>query len=154
MHRWDGKRYIDKAELNEEIRRYRQTGVPSERLGEMILTIAKHLGGSSRFNGYSFNEDMIYDGVSRVMTAALPKLDPDRECFSYITRTIWCAFIWRIKTEKNYWNTKCAIYERLIGKECTWKNSNSQQNDANEGEDGDLEKYPQDEEDATEDDNI
>ena len=106
------------------------------------MLIAKHLGSSSRFNGYSFIEDMISDGIARVMTAALPKLDPNKECFSYITRTIWCAFIWRIQNEKKHWNIKCSEYERLTGEQCSWKNNYGQQDAADEHGDDELEEQP------------
>ena len=87
----------------------------------MILQIATRLASSSNFRGYSFVDDMIFTAVARCIQAALPKLDPDRECFSYLTQTIYMCFIGIIHREQKFWSMKRKIYEELTGKECDWK---------------------------------
>lgn len=107
----------------------------------MILQIATRLASSSNFRGYSFVDDMIQESVARCFTAALPKLDPDRECFSYLTQTIYMCFIGIIHREQKFWSVKRKIYEELTGKECNWKDGLRSEDD----------KEPTDEAGLTED---
>lgn len=83
--------------------------------------IARHLASSAKFRGYSFVADMISEAVARCVTAALPKLDPDKNPFSYLTQTCWMSFLATIYREQKYWTAKRRYYEKLTGLPCDWK---------------------------------
>lgn len=87
----------------------------------MIMAIAWHFSSMPCFRSYTFREDMCHDAVARCIQAALPKLDPDKEPFSYLTTTIRNVFLSKIHKEKKFWSVKRKIYEELTGKECNWK---------------------------------
>ena len=100
----------------------------------MILQIATRLASSSKFRGYSFVDDMIFTAVARCFTAALPKLDPDKECFSYLTQTIYMCFLGIIHREQKFWSVKRKIYEELTGKECDWKDGHRSEDEQDDEE--------------------
>ena len=45
--------YIDRNELHSEMKAYKDTGVISERLGQLFLTITDHILGHSNFRNYT-----------------------------------------------------------------------------------------------------
>lgn len=45
--------YIDRNELHSEMKAYKDTGVISERLGQLFLTITTHILGHSNFRNYT-----------------------------------------------------------------------------------------------------
>ena len=45
--------YIDRTELHSEMKAYKDTGVISERLGQLFLTITDHILGHSNFRNYT-----------------------------------------------------------------------------------------------------
>ena len=45
--------YIDRTELHSEMKAYKDTGVISERLGQLFLTITTHILGHSNFRNYT-----------------------------------------------------------------------------------------------------
>lgn len=87
----------------------------------MIMAIAWHFSTMPCFRSYTFRDDMVHDAVARCIQAALPKLDPSKEPFSYLTTTIRNVFLSKIHKEKKFWSVKRKIYEELTGKECNWK---------------------------------
>lgn len=52
--------YIDRNELHNEMKAYKDTGVISERLGQLFLTMVDHILGHSNFRNYTadIKEDM------------------------------------------------------------------------------------------------
>ena len=47
--------YIDRTELHSEMKAYKDTGVISERLGQLFLTITTHILGHSNFRNYTLD---------------------------------------------------------------------------------------------------
>ena len=45
--------YIDRTELHSEMKAYKDTGVISERLGQLFITITTHILGHSNFRNYT-----------------------------------------------------------------------------------------------------
>ena len=45
--------YIDRTELHSEMKAYKDTGVISERLGQLFITITDHILGHSNFRNYT-----------------------------------------------------------------------------------------------------
>lgn len=45
--------YIDRNELHSEMKAYKDTGVISERLGQLFITITDHILGHSNFRNYT-----------------------------------------------------------------------------------------------------
>ena len=45
--------YIDRTELHSEMKAYKDTGVISERLGQLFITIITHILGHSNFRNYT-----------------------------------------------------------------------------------------------------
>ena len=45
--------YIDRTELHNEMKAYKDTGIISERLGQLFLTMTDHILGHSNFRNYT-----------------------------------------------------------------------------------------------------
>jgi|SRR3990167_8165312 len=116
--------YVNNKELVDEILKYKEakakadkTGDPipqmSERLGEMILLIARRLATSHNFSGYTYKEEMISDGIENCMMY-ITNFDPakSKNAFSYISQIFFFAFIRRIGREKKQSYIKLRAMER------------------------------------------
>ena len=73
----------------------------SEYLGECILKICTNLAHKNNFNGYSYKDEMIADGIENCL-AVIDKFDPSKSDnpFAYFTQCAFFAFIRRIQREK------------------------------------------------------
>lgn len=99
--------YVDGKELREELRKYLNSSEKqeerraSEKLGNFLMLIARNFASKRNFNGYSWKEEMISDGVYRILTQ-LDKIDldsPKSNPFAYITKTYLHCFLTKIKEE-------------------------------------------------------
>jgi hypothetical protein len=110
------KFYVDPKEFDAEIMNYYDTGNMSNNLAEMVSKISHKLSYASNFINYSYREEMVGDGVVRMMKALLAK-KYDREKgtnpFSYFTRIAFNAFRNRIKKEKHIHETHEKYQEEL-----------------------------------------
>ncbi len=106
--------YIDNEQLHAamvvwitEVREAKATGKPippvTNYIGACILKIAQKLATKSSFAGYSFNDEMVSDGVENCLLY-LHNYNPDlsNNAFSYFTFIIWRAFLRRIAKEKKH----------------------------------------------------
>lgn len=59
---------------------------------------------------------MISEAVARCFSAALPKLDPSKEPFSYLTQTIRNVFLSKIYKERKYLKLKLRMQAEIEGK--------------------------------------
>lgn len=61
--------YLNNAEMFDEWQHWKETGQITERMGKMMLTLARHIMTTRSFSGYSANmkEDMISDGVLKIV---------------------------------------------------------------------------------------
>lgn len=110
------KFYVDPKEFDIEIMNYYSSGVISNNLAEMINKISHKLSFAGNFINYSYREEMVGDGVVRMMKALIAK-KYDREKasnpFSYFTKIAFNAFRNRIKKEKHIHETHEKYQEQL-----------------------------------------
>lgn len=82
--------YCNKAEMLEELRQYKKTGVISEKLGAMFLEIAKRYSSKPCFYNYPDRMDWISSSVLR-MIEKIDKFDVNHSKanpFFYFTRIV------------------------------------------------------------------
>ena len=70
-------------------------------VGECFVLICSKLAGKANFINYSYNDEMISDGIENCV-AAVDSFDPDKSKnpFAYFTQIAWYAFLRRIAKEK------------------------------------------------------
>ena len=87
-------------------------------LGECFFILATRIATKGNFSSYSYKEDMILDGVERCITY-VSSFNPDvtQNPFAYFTRTVYNAFINRIKNERKdvYFKYKMMIEHAHFG---------------------------------------
>lgn len=81
--------YCNNSELIEEIKKYQDTGIATEKLGDLIIKIALHMTTMARFWRYphSLKEELAQNAIYR-MLCALPKFDrnnPKGNAFGYLS---------------------------------------------------------------------
>lgn len=102
------KYYVDPKEFDSEIVSYYDTGKMSDNLANMISKISNKLSYAPNFINYTYREEMVGDGVIRMMKALMAKKynrDKGTNPFSYFTRIAFNAFRNRIKKEKHMADT-------------------------------------------------
>lgn len=95
--------YVDNDELLNEIIEYKKTGVFSDKLGEMILLIAKGYASKGNFSNYTWIEDMIQE-ASLTCVKYIRNFDPKKSdnAFSYVSTICQRSFInWINKQNKH-----------------------------------------------------
>ena len=102
------KFYVDPKDFDQEIMNYYDNNVMSNELAEMISKISNKLSYASNFINYSYREEMVGDGIIRMMKALIAKKynrTKGTNPFSYFTRIAFNAFRNRIKKEKHIHET-------------------------------------------------
>ena len=102
------KFYVDPKEFDQEIMVYYETGKMSDNLANMISKISHKLSYAPNFINYTYREEMVGDGVIRMMKALMAKKynrEKGTNPFSYFTRIAFNAFRNRIKKEKHMTET-------------------------------------------------
>ena len=112
MAKKNNTHYVKNADLLEEIILYKETKVCSERLGEMLLAIARHYSGLGRFSGYTWRADMISNAVFTCLKY-MKSFRPERSsnAFAYITEIIKNSFKYTIKEEKKLGKIRDICYK-------------------------------------------
>lgn len=112
------RHYVDNKKLNDEMVKYvtayreaKEKGeIPPripEYIGECFQLIADGLGEKYNFRGYSYLEEMKFDGIlDCVKYCHNFNIDKYNRPFSYFSRIIWQAFVRRIASEKKEQYTK------------------------------------------------
>lgn len=91
--------YIEKRE------EYKQKNLPPpmipEEIGKIFIQIANKLSNRYNFNGYTYKDEMISDGILNAVEA-IDSFDPNKSSnpFAYFTQIIYWAFVRRIEKEK------------------------------------------------------
>ena len=124
----DRPHYVNSKEFEEEIRRYYETNLYTEKLCESLTKIAQGLSYAPNFINYSYKEEMIGDAMVKMFQAlknkkfGLEATDSEGNAynpFSYFTTIAFHAFINRIKKEKKHQEIvteyKQKIYEDIMG---------------------------------------
>jgi hypothetical protein len=102
------KFYVHPAEFDQEIMNYYDSGEMSDNLANMVSKISHKLSYAPNFINYSYREEMVGDGIIRMMKALIAKKynrDKGTNPFSYFTRIAFNAFRNRIKKEKHIHET-------------------------------------------------
>lgn len=111
------KFYVDPKEFDEEIVNYYKSGKMSNNLAEMVSKISHKLSYAPNFINYTYREEMVGDGVIRMMKALMAKKynrDKGTNPFSYFTRIAFNAFRNRIKKEKHMAETHEKYQNEII----------------------------------------
>lgn len=95
------KYYLPNKELLAEIERCRPSGVISEKLGQMIITLCERLCTKGNLHGYSYVEDMCGDAIV-ACTAAVFKFNPARSNnpFAYLSSVAMNAIRATLNSER------------------------------------------------------
>lgn len=112
------KYYVEPKKFDEEIMKYYKSGIMSNELAEMVSKISHKLSYASNFINYSYREEMVGDGVIRMMKALIAKKYSHKKGtnpFSYFTRIAFNAFRNRIKKEKKIHETHEKYKRELMG---------------------------------------
>ena len=110
--------YVDKTKLFEEVVKYNEErkvnpdARMSEYIGKAILLICNGLAQRANFNGYSYKQDMVSDGIEDCV-AAIKNFDPEKSNnpYGYMTQIAWWAFVQRILIEKKQQYLKHKNYQ-------------------------------------------
>lgn len=89
-----------------------------EYIGECILKICENLAKMPSFYNYSYKDQMISDAVYNCLLYIKnfrPEI-PNSNAFSFFTTMAYRAFLRRIKSEKNFFYTKCKLFLNDISK--------------------------------------
>jgi hypothetical protein len=111
------KFYVEPKKFDEEIMKYYDSGKMSNELAEMISKISHKLSYAPNFINYSYREEMVGDGVIRMMKALIAKKynrEKGTNPFSYFTRIAFNAFRNRIKKEKHIHETHEKYQKELM----------------------------------------
>jgi hypothetical protein len=111
------KFYVDPKEFDDEIVTYYTTGKLSDNLANMVSKISHKLSYAPNFINYTYREEMVGDGVIRMMKALMAKKynrDKGTNPFSYFTRIAFNAFRNRIKKEKHMADTHQKYQDELM----------------------------------------
>ena len=88
------QQYLSNEDLMTEWRRWKSTGTVSERMGEMLLSLCRHIMRSRYFCGYPSHvqSDIVSDGVFKALKN-LKNYDESKGCslFSYLSRVVFTA---------------------------------------------------------------
>lgn len=104
--------YIKNSDLLEEVIKYKETGVVSETLGKMIVSIAESYASKGSYVGYTWISDMISEAVLTCMKY-LNNFDPEKSsnAFAYITQICKNSFKAFIKNQHKHSKIKDLCYK-------------------------------------------
>ena len=108
--------YVDKKELLFEMAKYKETGVASEELGEMINAIATNFASKGSYSGYTWKDDMIQDAVLTCLKY-MHNFDAEKykypNPFGYFTTIVCHSFLNYIKKQKKHSEIKDICYKKI-----------------------------------------
>jgi len=116
MAKKEKEHYVNRAEFEEELKRYYDTDIMTDDLCIKIEKIAKGLSYSPSFINYSYREDFISDAVIRMYIALRDKkfsFETGSSPFSYFTTIAFNEFVSRIKKEKRQHEAVANYRERV-----------------------------------------
>lgn len=128
------KNYVNNEEFLKKIKKYKKEykagaahSVPDD-IAVIIYNIATNLAKSPKFNGYTYKDEMICDGVLNCIEK-IHNFSPRKSSnpFSYFTQIIYFAFLRRIKEETKHSYIKNQSYQDFIEK-LQYENKNIKSN--------------------------
>lgn len=109
--------FIDSSEIWEEISKWRNTNLISDRLGQIFYEIASHLTQHPRFNRYDpeLKKDLIGDAVLK-MCRNLHNFKYERrnQSFSYCSCIAWTSFMDTLTKHYKHINRQREMITRMI----------------------------------------
>lgn len=104
--------YVTNSELLSEIVKFKESGIMSNELGKMLLTISTHYSTKSNFSGYTWRQDMISESVFTCVKY-LKNFNPEKStnAFAYITQIIKNSFKLYITEQKKHSKIKDVCYK-------------------------------------------
>ena len=111
--------YIDRTELHSEMKAYKDTGVISERLGQLFITMADHILGHSNFRNYT---QAVRDEMKSYALLLLIKYSHNcdayqrdaRQTFNYLSTVIFNAFKQVLQKYYKHLNLKRELERQYI----------------------------------------
>lgn len=113
--------YINNEEFLAAIIEYRKAFLSSEKkpkvpdfIADCLMKISTHLSYKPNFNGYSFRDEMVLDGIENCLMK-VEKFDPEKSNnpFWYFTQICYRAFVRRILDERKQTYIKGKIISQL-----------------------------------------
>jgi hypothetical protein len=112
--------YVDPEVFKNEIKKFYESGICTNYLGECLTKIAEGLGYNPKFINYSYKEEMIGDALIKMFSALKRKkfdVSTETSPFGYFTTIAFHAFINRIKKEKKHHDTLAEYKQRKYEEE-------------------------------------
>jgi DNA-directed RNA polymerase specialized sigma24 family protein len=120
MKKKRAKHYIRNDEILPHIYDYRETGLISNDLGKILLTIAENYACKGSFHGYTWKEDMVSEAVLTCIRY-IHNFDPMRQKrpnpFAYFTMIIHRSFLTYIRKQKKHSQIKNELYDTFNAEE-------------------------------------
>lgn len=108
--------YITNEEMESEMKKFKDSGVMSERLGSMFISIATNYANKGNFTGYTWKKDMIGEAVYTCVRYA-HNFDPDKQSksnpFAYFTKICYHSFLNFIKKQKKHSDIKDTCFKNM-----------------------------------------
>ena len=109
------RQHVDNKELFIELEKYIDSGVASERLGEIFLNLVDNYATKSNFSGYSFLEEMKSRAIFFLLKYSTSfNSEKSTNAFAYCTQIVKNAFIQVIKKENRHIETKKNYIEKFF----------------------------------------
>lgn len=124
--------YVDKDELEKELLDYinrctfklnhkgekkiKQRAKASDKLGKMIYLIVSGLAKKGNWSGYTWNEDMIGEGIITVIKY-MHNFTEGKNAHAYISKISQNAFIQYIQKQKKHSQIKDELYDCVLDDE-------------------------------------
>lgn len=107
MSRREDRYYLTNSDFLEELKKYKETKVVSEELGEMFEKLSYKVSNKANFYKYPFKDEMIREGILTCLTY-IDNFDPEKSSnpFSYFTTVCYRSFQNFIKKEKKQISVK------------------------------------------------
>jgi hypothetical protein len=108
------KNYINNNDLLAEVILFKSTGVMSENLGKMLLTLANNYSSKGNFVGYTWRGDMVAEAVLTCVKY-LKNFNPERSSnvFSYVTQICKNSFKLYIKDQNKHSKIKDICFNTM-----------------------------------------
>jgi DNA-directed RNA polymerase specialized sigma subunit len=106
------------ADCKEAVAQGNERPQVTNKIGEAITQIANRMITNFRFNGYSYKEEMVGDGILKCFRK-IHLFDPSRgeNAFAYASQIIWNEFLRRIKTEQYESSVKAKLVRHKMSSE-------------------------------------
>ena len=107
--------YIKNKQILNELSEYKKTGIISEKLGEIFITIATNYSKKGSFSGYTWKDEMISEAIltciKYIKNFDIEIKNPNP--FAYITTICHRAFVNYIKKQKKHSQIKDECYNKF-----------------------------------------